>query len=50
MRLLHPDRSINFALKGTAAFASLEAAFKRVNNMKDIDRIESWMNFDKDEL
>ena len=47
MRLLHPDRSINFALKG-AAFASLEAAFKRVNNLKDIERIESWMHFDKE--
>ena len=45
MRLLHPDRSLNYALKGTPEQARLEAAFKKVNNMKDVERIESWMDF-----
>ena len=41
MRLLHPDASLNMALKGTEAGARVEAAFKRVNNLKDM-RIEQW--------
>lgn len=51
MRLLHPDRTINFALKqkSPARFAKLEAAFKIVNNLKDVDRIESWMHFEDSE-
>ena len=35
LRLLHPDRGINLALRGTAKGKQLEAAFKRVNNLKD---------------
>lgn len=35
LRLLHPDRGINLALRGTAKGKRLEAAFKRVNNFKD---------------
>lgn len=52
MRLLHPDRSINVTLKQSQpkAFAKLEAAFKVVNNLKDIERIETWMQFDPQEL
>ena len=41
MRLLHPDRSINIALKGMREYDRIEAAFKKVNNLKD-DRIEAW--------
>ena len=44
MRLLHPDRSINICLKGTKEYMRIEAAFKRVNNIKDDDRIESWFH------
>ena len=29
--------------------ARLEAAFKIVNNLKDVDRIESWMHFEDSE-
>ena len=43
MRLLHPDNSINIALKGTIAGGRIEAAFKKVNNLKD-DRIESFFH------
>ena len=52
MRLLHPDRTINVKLKKVdpKAFAKLEAAFKVVNNLKDVERIESWMQFDPQEL
>jgi hypothetical protein len=35
LRLLHPDRSMNLSIRGTARGKQLEAAFKRVNNMKD---------------
>lgn len=35
MRLLHPDRGLNVQLRGTSKGNSLEAAFKRVNNLKD---------------
>ena len=41
MRLLHPDLAINIALKGTPECARIEAAFKKVNNLKDT-RIESF--------
>lgn len=33
MRLLHPDRSINIALKGTSEGARVEAAFKVLGNL-----------------
>ena len=35
LRLLHPDRGMNLPLKGTVKGKALEAAFKRVNNLKD---------------
>ncbi len=35
LRLLHPDRSMNIALRDTLKGRQLEAAFKRVNNLKD---------------
>jgi len=35
MRLLHPDRTINISLQRTPQFTRLEAAFKKVNNLKD---------------
>ena len=41
MRLLHPDLGINQALAGSKQGERLEAAFKRVNNLKDM-RIEQW--------
>lgn len=41
MRLLHPDAAINIVLKGTPAGDRIEAAFKRMNNLKDM-RIEQW--------
>tara|TARA_B110000046_G_C12675013_1_gene266150 strand:+ start:175 stop:378 length:204 start_codon:yes stop_codon:yes gene_type:complete len=41
MRLLHPDRSINIGLKGTEEYRRIEAAFKKVNNLKD-ERIEAF--------
>ena len=43
MRLLHPDLNINMALKGTKQGHEIEAAFKRVNNLKD-SRIEQWFH------
>jgi len=42
MRLLHPDRAMNLTLKGTKKYDQLEAAFKKVNNLKDVERIEQW--------
>ena len=44
MRLLHPDRTMNLSLKGTRQFDRLEAAFKRVNNLKDVERIDHWLH------
>ena len=41
MRLLHPDLAINQELRGTPEGQRIEAAFKRVNNLKDM-RIEQW--------
>lgn len=35
MRLLHPDRSMNLPLQGSAKGRQLVAAFKRVNNLSD---------------
>ena len=35
MRLLHPDQHLNLPLRGTTEGQRLEAAFKRVNNLKD---------------
>ena len=35
LRVLHPDRSMNLPLKGTQKGKQIEAAFKRVNNLKD---------------
>ena len=43
MRLLHPDLNINMALKGTKQGAEIEAAFKKVNNLKDL-RIDQWFH------
>ena len=45
MRLLHPDAAINMAKKGTAEGKRIEAAFKRVNNLKD-QRVEQWFSGD----
>jgi hypothetical protein len=39
MRLLHPDYSINLALKGTNRHARIEAAFKKLNHLRDRDRL-----------
>lgn len=36
MRLLHPDRSLNLGLRDTPAGRNLEAAFKKINNVKDV--------------
>ena len=41
MRILHPDAGVNIRLKGTDEYARIEAAFKKVNNIKD-ERIEAW--------
>jgi len=35
LRLLHPDYSINLALKGTRRHQRIEAAFKRLNGLRD---------------
>lgn len=35
LRLLHPDRSMNIPLRGSAKGQQLEAAFKRINALKD---------------
>lgn len=35
LRLLHPDYSINLALKGTRRHLRIEAAFKRLNGLRD---------------
>jgi DnaJ-class molecular chaperone len=43
LRLLHPDLAINLPLQGTRAGERIEAAFKRVNNLKDM-RIEQWFS------
>ena len=39
MRLLHPDYSINLELKGTSRHARIEAAFKKLNHLRDRDRL-----------
>lgn len=44
MRLLHPDRVMNRELMGTKHFERLELAFKKVNNLKDVERIEHWLH------
>ena len=41
MRLLHPDRSHNLRLQGSVEYLRIEAAFKRVNNIKDA-RARGW--------
>ena len=35
LRLLHPDYSLNLALKGTKKYAQIEAAFKRLSALRD---------------
>ena len=35
LRLLHPDYAINVALQGTRRQARIEAAFKRLNGLRD---------------
>ena len=35
LRLLHPDRAMNVPLRDTPKGRQLEAAFKKVNNLKD---------------
>ena len=35
LRLLHPDFSINMALKGTKQHARIEAAFKKLSGLRD---------------
>ena len=35
LRLLHPDFSINLASKGTRRHQRIEAAFKRLNGLRD---------------
>ena len=39
MRLLHPDYSINLALKGNKQHARIEAAFKKLNALRDRDKL-----------
>ena len=43
LRLLLPDAGINMPLRGTRDGERIEAAFKRVNNLKDM-RIEQWFS------
>ena len=35
LRLLHPDYSINQPLKGTKKHARIEAAFKKLNGLRE---------------
>jgi len=35
LRLLHPDYSINLSIKGTRRHMRIEAAFKRLNGLRD---------------
>ena len=35
LRLLHPDYSINLPLKGTGRHERIEAAFKKLNGLRD---------------
>ena len=36
LRLLHPDFVINLPLKGTPQHARIEAAFKKLNGLRDV--------------
>ena len=37
LRLLHPDYSINQPLKGTKRHARIEAAFKKLSSLKEVE-------------